>query len=183
MTGQLEDRAAILDVIGAYAHALDRRRWEMMEYLFHEGAAFQFGPVEGTWQSFVEQAQAILGECLTTHHQLGQTMLHFESETVCLTETYMTAMHTIPPGYPVEDVFPDKGKIYSAVIAGRYIDRFEKRDTAKGAEWRIVHRAGVYDWREFREVDGVDLSELPEGSCGTHGASDRSTPCAARWLG
>ncbi len=179
MTGTLEDREAIRDVIAAYAHAIDRRRWGMMERLFHDDAQFQFGTVLGDWRGFVDQARAIIDPCLATQHQLGQVLFGFESDTVCHTETYMTAMHTIPPGYPVPDVFPDKGKIYSAVIAGRYVDRFEKRD----GEWRIAQRTGLYDWREFREVEGVDLSEMPEGSCGYHDERDPSTAAAARFLG
>jgi hypothetical protein len=179
MTGTLEDRAAIGDVIVAYAHAIDRRRWGMMEHLFHPDATFGFGPVQGTWQEFVGQAQAIIDPCRATQHQLGQTLFGFESSDICHTETYFTAMHTIPPGYPVPDVFPDKVKVYSAVIAGRYVDRFEQR----GGEWRIARRNGLYDWREFREVEGVDLSEFPEGMAGFHDERDPSTPVVARWLG
>jgi len=183
MAGTLEDRAAIQDVITAYAHAIDRRRWGMMEHLFHDDAQFQFGDVIGDWRGFVEQARAIIDPCLITQHQLGQVMFGFESDGVCHTETYMTAMHTIPAAYPIPDVFPDKGKIYSAVIAGRYVDRFEKRSGPNGAEWRIAQRTGLYDWREFRELEGVDMSGLPEGSCGYHDERDPSTKAAARYLG
>ena len=38
MTGRLEDREAIREVIAAYAHAIDRRRWDMMAQLFHSDA-------------------------------------------------------------------------------------------------------------------------------------------------
>ena len=175
----LEARAEIGDVIAAYAHAIDRRRWKMMDRLFLDGAEFQFGTVLGDWRGFVEQARAIIDPCLATQHQLGQVQFAFESDLVCHTETYMTAMHTVPAGYPLAEVFPDKGRIYSAVIAGRYVDRFEKRDN----RWRIARRTGLYDWREFREVEGVDLSEMPEGSCGYHDDRDPSTPVIARWLG
>ena len=177
MMGTLEDREAIRDVIAAYAHAIDRRRWDMMAGLFHADATFGFGTLQGDWRSFVEQARAIIDPCLVTQHQLGQVSFGFESGSVCHTETYMTAMHTIPPGYPATEVFPDKGAIYSAGIAGRYVDRFEQR----GGEWRIAHRTGLYDWREFREVEGVDLSEVPEGACGYHDDRDPSTPVVARW--
>ena len=179
MNGSLEDRAEITDVIAAYAHAIDRRRWDMMERLFHPDAQFQFGTVLGDWRGFVEQARAIIDPCLATQHQLGQVQFGFEGETVCHTETYMTAMHTVPAGYPVAEVFPDKGTIYSAVVAGRYVDRFEKR----GGEWRIAQRTGLYDWREFREVEGVDLSDTPEGAAGYHDERDPSTPVVKRWLG
>ena len=60
MTKRLEDREAIRDVIAAYAHAIDRRRWDMMPQLFHADATFGFGPVQGSWQDFVGQAQAII---------------------------------------------------------------------------------------------------------------------------
>ncbi|MDA0820005.1 MAG: nuclear transport factor 2 family protein [Proteobacteria bacterium] len=178
MSIRLEDREAIRDVIGAYAHAIDRRRWDMMPQLFHADATFGFGPVQGNWEEFVGQAQAIIDPCLATQHQLGQIQFGFEDDT-CHTETYFTAMHTIPAGYPVPDVFPDKGKVYSAVIAGRYVDRFEQRS----GQWRIAQRTGLYDWREFREVRGVDLSELPDGMAGFHDDRDPSTPAVACWRG
>lgn len=178
---RLEDREAIRDVIAAYAHAIDRRRWDMMEKLFHPQATFGFGTVTGDWRGFVDQARAIIDPCLATQHQLGQVQFGFargtNGEDLCHTETYMTAMHTVPAGYPVADVFPDKGHTYSAVIAGRYVDRFERI----AGEWRIMHREGFYDWREFREVEGVDLSELPEGSTGYHDDRDPSTPVVVRW--
>ena len=179
MNLRLDDREAIRDIIGAYAHAIDRRRWDMMAQLFHEDATFGFGTVSGDWRGFVDQARAIIDPCLATQHQLGQVQFGFESDAICHTETYMTAMHTVPAGYPVAEVFPDKGAPYSAVIAGRYVDRFEKRD----GEWRIAHRTGLYDWREFREVEGVDLSDTPEGAAGYHDERDPSTPVVARWLG
>ncbi|MEL7216880.1 MAG: nuclear transport factor 2 family protein [Pseudomonadota bacterium] len=178
MTGIPEDRAAITDTLAAYAHAIDRRRWGMMEHLFHDDAQFQFGTVVGDWRGFVEQARAIIDPCLATQHQLGQTLFGFDGSDTCHTETYMTAMHTVPAGYPLTEVFPDKGKIYSAVVAGRYVDRFEKR----GGEWRIAQRTGLYDWRELREVEGVDLSDTPEGAAGYHDERDPSTSVVQRFL-
>ncbi len=179
MTMRLEDREAIREVLAAYAHAIDRRRWGMMEHLFHHDAMFRFGEIEGDWRSFVGQARALIDPCLATQHQLGQSLFAFEGDEVCHTETYMTAMHTIPAGFPMPEVFPDKGEIYSAVVAGRYVDRFEKRDD----EWRIAQRTGLYDWREFRVAEGVDLSDTPPGASGFHDERDPSTPVAARWLG
>jgi len=177
MNMRCEDRETIREVIGLYAHAIDRRRWDIMAKLFHDDAIFGFGPIQGDWRGFVEQARAVIDPCLATQHQLGQTLFGFEGEIIAHCETYMTAMHTVPAGYPMAEVFPDKGKTYSAVIAGRYIDRFEQRD----GEWRIAARSGVYDWREFRELEGVDLSQLPEGAGGYHDDRDPSTPVVARW--
>ncbi|MEL7190493.1 MAG: nuclear transport factor 2 family protein [Pseudomonadota bacterium] len=179
MMGTLEDREAIRDVIAAYAHALDRRRWDMMDRLFHDDAQFQFGTIVGDWRSFVEQARGILNACEQTQHHLGQVMFGFESDTVCHTETYLNAMHVIPAGYPIPEVFPDRGRRYHVIVAGRYVDRFEKRD----GEWRMAQRTGLYDWRDCQEINIEGLTETPEGSFGYHDERDPSTPAAARWLG
>lgn len=177
--GRIEDREAIREIIALYAHAIDRRRWDMMRNLFYADAVFGFGPIEGDWHGFVEQARAVIDPCLATQHQLGQTIIAFADADTAHCETYMTAMHTVPAGYPTTDVFPDKGKTYSAVIAGRYVDRFERREGL----WRIASRKGLYDWREFRELEGIDLSGMPEGAAGFHDDRDPSTPAVARWRG
>lgn len=177
MTSQYEDREAIRDIIAAYAHAIDRRRWDMIGRLFHADAIFGFGSIAGDWRSFVEQARAVIDPCTATQHQLGQTLISFDGENAAYAETYMTAMHIVPAGYPLPAVFPDRGESYSAIIAGRYIDRFERR----GGEWRIARREGVYDWREYRPIGEADLSALPEAMRGYHDDRDPSTPVAAPW--
>lgn len=174
----LDDKEAIRDVIAAYAHAIDRRDWALMPALFHHDATFGFGPVEGGWRDFVQQARAIIDPCLRTQHQLGQVLIAEEGAGVALTETYMTAMHVVPAGYPAE-AFPDRGETYAAVIAGRYIDRFEKR----GHEWRIARRLGVYDWREYRAIGEADLAGMPAGACGFHDERDPAAQVVARWRG
>ncbi len=177
MAGTIEDREAIREVIALYAHAIDRRRWEMMERLFHPDASFAFGPIEGDWRSFVEQARTVIDPCLATQHQLGQTLIGFDGPDTAHCETYMTAMHIVPAGHPRTDVFPDCGETYSAVIAGRYVDRFEKR----AGGWRIARRHGLYDWREYRAIGEASLADVPEGACGYRDDRDPSTPAVAAW--
>jgi len=180
MNGTIEDREAIRDILAAYTHAIDRRRWKIMERLFHHDAQFSFGTVKGDWRGFVEQARAIIDNCVATHHHLGQTLFTFsEDGLIADTETCMSAMHIVPPGYPMPDTFPDRGENYSAVIAGRYVDRFEKRD----GEWRIARRTGLYDWREFREIGEADLASAPQEAVGRHDDSDPSTAAARYWHG
>ena len=178
MTMRLEDREAIREIIALYAHAIDRRRWGMMERLFHPDARFGFGPVEGDWRGFVEQARAIIDPCIATQHQLGQTIIGFEDADTAHCETYMTAMHIVPVGYPRPEVFPVRDETYAAIIAGRYVDRFEQR----GGEWRIARRQGLYDWREYRVIGEADLAGMPEGACGYHDERDPSTAAVAGWL-
>ena len=178
MSGTLDDREAIREKIALYAHAIDRRRWAMMEALFHPDARFGFGPVEGDWRGFVEQARSIIDPCTATQHQLGQTLIGFAGPDVAHCETYMTAMHVVPAGYPRPEVFPDRGATYAAIVAGRYVDRFEKRD----GDWRIARRQGLYDWREYRAIGEADLAGMPEGACGYHDDRDPSTAVVAAWI-
>jgi SnoaL-like domain len=175
----LEDKHAISDVIAAYAHAVDRRRWDVMHNVFHDDATFAFGTVQGSWRDFVDQARLIIEACVATHHQLGQILISGDGPHTAHAETYMTAMHIVPPGYPVPGVFPDRGEEYSAVIAGRYVDRFERR----AGSWRITHRRGIYDWREYRTIGPASLADVPAQARGSHDDNDASTPVVRDWRG
>lgn len=179
MTLSLADKDAIRDVIAAYAHAIDRRRWAMMDQLFHPDATFAFGPIQGGWRDFVGQAQTIIDNCVATHHQLGQILIAADGPGAAIAETYMTAMHIVPAGYPLDTVFPDRGEDYSAVIAGRYVDRFVRLERG----WRIMQRTGIYDWREFREIGEANLSDVSQEARGAHDAGDPAWPVGAAWAG
>jgi hypothetical protein len=179
MTLSLADKDAIRDVIMAYAHAIDRRRWELMPRLFHPDATFAFGPIQGGWRDFVGQAQAVIDNCVATHHQLGQILIAAEGPDAAIAETYMTAMHIVPPGYPLETVFPPRAEDYSAIIAGRYVDRLVRFDGG----WRIMQRTGIYDWREYREIGEANLTAVPHEARGQHDASDPAWPVGANWAG
>lgn len=174
-----EDMDDIRDIIAAYAHAVDRRRWDMMQSLFHVDATFGFGPVQGGWRDFVDQAKVIINSCVATHHQLGQVLIADGGTDVAHAETYMTAMHIVPPDYPFQEVFPPRSEDYSAIIAGRYVDRFERRN----GQWRIAHRTGIYDWREYRAIGDANLSDVPAKARGAHGDSDPATPVSRKWRG
>ncbi len=100
MTLSLPDKDAIRDLVATYAHAVDRRRWDLIERLFHPEARFAFGPVQGGWREFVAQARAIIDPCIATHHQLGQVLIAPDGPDGAIAETYMRAMHTVPAGYP-----------------------------------------------------------------------------------
>ena len=151
----------------------------MMPQLFHPDATFSFGPIGGSWQDFVDQARAVIGNCVATHHQLGQVLIAADGPDAAIAETYMTAMHIVPPGYPLATVFPDRGEDYSAVIAGRYVDRLVRH----AGGWRIMQRTGIYDWREFREIGEANLSAVPQQTRGAYGETDPAWPVANAWAG
>jgi len=172
MTLSLEDKDAIRDLVAIYAHAVDRRRWDLMEQLFHPEARFVFGPVAGNWRDFVVQARAIIDPCIATQHQLGQVLIAPDGADGAIAETYMRAMHTVPAGYPLPEVFPDRGEEYAAIIAGRYVDRLVRHH----GQWRIIERTGIYDWREFRTLGEASLATVPQSARGAHDDTDPAWP-------
>ena len=144
---ELAARAAIGDVLALYCHAIDRRRWDLMDQCFHADASFSFGPVDGSWSEFVEIARGMIDPLPSTHHQLGQSTILFDGDRASV-ETYLTAAHRIPAEAPAEGVFPGRGVDYHAIIAGRYVDQFERRD----GHWRIARRVGTIDWRHDHDL-------------------------------
>ena len=141
-SSSLQAKAEIAEVIAIYCHAIDRRRWELMDQLFHDDATYAFGTINGTWREFVGIAQALVGPLPATHHQLGQTAFQIDGDRAT-TETYMTATHHVPADAPPDGPFAGRGHSYQLVMAGRYVDRFERRD----GYWRIAHRTGITDWQ------------------------------------
>ena len=143
----LAARTAIADVLALYCHAIDRRRWALMDQCFHADASFSFGPVEGTWREFVTIARGMIDPLPLTHHQLGQSAIVFDGDRASV-ETYLIATHRIPADAPAKGVFPGRGVDYHAIIAGRYVDQFECR----GGQWRIARRVGTIDWRHDHDL-------------------------------
>ena len=75
-----------------------------------------------------------------TQHRLTNTFIEFEGDDTANVETYVLAdHHHDPDGVEVIDSF-----------AGRYIDRFERRD----GRWAIVSRSLRRDWTRRDPITG-----------------------------
>jgi hypothetical protein len=168
----LADRAQILDVIALYCHAIDRRRWELMADCFHTDATFKFGAIDGSWQEFVVAARAVIEPLRMSHHMLGQTLLRLDGDTATA-ETYMQAYHRVAADAPADAPFPGTGEERDIVIAGRYVDRFERRPDSLGVpRWRIAHRTGLSDWRQDAPARDGGLFGAPPDWRGDIGPGD-----------
>jgi hypothetical protein len=170
MANNAESRAAradILDILALYCHAIDRRRWDLMAGCFHDDATYRFGSIDGSWQDFVVAARAVIDPLRISHHQLGQTFLAINGN-VADAETYMTAYHRVAGDAPADAVFPGTGVDRDIIIAGRYIDRLERRENG----WRIARRIGVTDWRQEAGATDSGLFALPQEWRGDIGPGD-----------
>jgi SnoaL-like domain len=90
----------------------------------------------GPAQGFIEVAREMLSAIARTQHLLANILIELRDDTSADCESYFQAYHLI------ED---DNGGSHDLVVAGRYVDRFEKRDD----EWRIAQRSIIVDW--FRQ--------------------------------
>ncbi|MDB5714875.1 MAG: hypothetical protein JWO15_2272 [Sphingomonadales bacterium] len=173
---QLIGRFEIMDCIHRYCHAVDRRRWSLMDSVFHADATYKFFSIEGSWRDFVAQAKGLIDPIGPTHHQVSNITVRFDGDTA-YSETYLRAFHSVPVDYPPWNIFslPGGGNI---LIGGRYIDRFERRD----GEWRIAHRHGLLDWRQDLKADSGGLDSVDPTWRGQFGAADPSLKVMEPWL-
>ena len=160
-------KSAIADVINSYCHIIDRRRWEDMGRCFHPDATYSYGFIDGDWQNFVTIARAVINPLRMSHHKVGNMLIRVDGDRADA-ETYFTAYHRVPADSPVDAPLPGTGVEYDIIIAGRYIDRFERR----GGDWRIVHRTGVSDWRQDSPAADAGLFAQPPGGRGAFGSAD-----------
>jgi hypothetical protein len=172
----LAARAEITDVIYRYCHATDRRRWWLMDSVFHEDATCHLSVIGGSWREFVRQGEALLAHVEDTHHQVGNILIALDGD-VAHTETYLTAFHRVPADAPPGGPFGGTGEAYDAVFGARYIDRFERRDGV----WRIAERRSAAEYRHYRPVQEGGLAEVPRRVRGPWGDADVSAPVIEGW--
>ncbi len=186
MTDTLARLAAESDIsriIHLYCHALDRRRWELMDQVFHADARYGFGDIGGDWRDFVKAARSIVDPLGPTHHMVANILIELDGDTAQV-ETYMNGYHVVPADYPPGLntnglYYAHPGERYVSIVGGRYIDRFENR----GPGWRIARRAGVYDWIQDLPYTDGGLSRSPPQAVGKWDDTDPSFGVVARLLG
>jgi 3-phenylpropionate/cinnamic acid dioxygenase small subunit len=120
------DRHAIIDVLNAYATALDARDWDGLEAVFHEHAVGHYGTVLEGRSAIVGSIRGFLDGCGATQHLLGNHRIDIDGDRAqCATKARVIHIGageraTLTP--------------YEAI--GVYRDQLVR--TPEG--WRIMHR-------------------------------------------
>ncbi|MEN3951842.1 nuclear transport factor 2 family protein [Iodidimonas sp. SYSU 1G8] len=164
---EMLDKQAVAEVMMTYCRALDHRDEELLRSVFHPDSQHNHGFVgpssdpslpsaPGKPGDFVAYALEALSRMHRTHHQLGNIFVEVEGD-VAYTEAYFTAYHRMrakgdplaaPNAYDTEmDLF----------VAGRYMDRMEKRDGV----WKIVRRTATTDWQRIEPPSSTNHSSVP----------------------
>jgi SnoaL-like domain len=136
IAAQLADREAIRHCVLRYCRGLDRLDEAMLREVYWPDATDDHITYSGPAEGFIEVAREMLSAIPRTQHLLGNMLIEMRDDASADCESYFQAYHLI------ED---ENSGSHDLVVAGRYVDRFEKRND----EWRIAQRSIIVDW--FRQ--------------------------------
>ncbi len=157
---QLLDKSACTELVHKLARAIDRCDADLVAAVFHPDATDDHGGFKGTASDFVPWVMEVLKGMRRTQHIIGNVLVDVEGDRAA-GESYFIAHH----------VLPGEGGERFMVAAGRYLDRFERRD----GSWRIAHRHAVYDWSTVTAASDIwDRAAMPGYAFGERGKSDPS---------
>jgi hypothetical protein len=139
----LEDKQAIYDVIMRYCRGVDRVEPELILSAFHDdatdnhfGVVLPFREAIGTLKMARAPGDGPPPGGLSMH-SICNVLIELDGD-VARCESYLVAVNRLE----------QEGQSIDWTLAGRYVDRFERRN----GSWRIAHRTVVYDLERFDEV-------------------------------
>ncbi len=135
----LLDREAIRECIFRYCRGIDRCDEAALRASYWPDATDSHGAYQGSASGFIDVALPKLREAGRMVHFVGNLSIELHG-TQAAVETYFLAWQRDRSGAGGTEV--------ETFLAGRYVDRFEKRQAPGAAqtEWRVAARVVVYDW-------------------------------------
>lgn len=131
----LEDIAAHLEikqVLYRYCRGVDRGERQTISSVYHPGAIDRHGPWQGEGRTFGDYLVPSMDRTpLIGQHHITNVIIELSNDSAAV-ESYFVAFHP-------ETV--DDGSARHVLVAGRYLDHFERRDGV----WAIAERTVVVD--------------------------------------
>ena len=134
MLDRLFARYQIDDLLARYCQAIDRCDMDGLKAVYWPDAVDNHGVFNGNALEFAEFVIPGLQALTRTMHLIANCVIAFDDDDNAHGETYVVAFHEVP-GEPCAT---------DAIVGGRYLDRFQRRD----GEWRILDRTYVMDWNQ-----------------------------------
>lgn len=157
----LRDCEEIRQVMYAYARGVDRADQALIAPTFHDDAFDDHGNFKGgkaeTLAALKRSSQ--IKETTASFHHLGNILIDLKGDEADV-ETYFIAVQRRE----------EDGKAFSRIRAGRYLDRFAKRD----GNWRVLKRTVVDDWSRLDEIVATAREVTQENHHGTRNREDPS---------
>ena len=159
----LADKDEIRDVLMRYSRAVDRLDVTLLTSCYHADSWDDHGHFKGTGHEFAAFiVESLRGRTHHTTHSVANVFIELDPDDrdVARAESYALAYLRRRD---------QSGDEWLDVFAGRYVDRFARRDGV----WRIASRVVVHDWSTSTRLDATTSFPLPmEGF--TQGTRDRS---------
>lgn len=140
-------RFEIIDLAAQYMRGLDRLDEGLLAAQFWPDARLEYGIFSGGPAEFAAFCMAALKDHDRNHHLLGQHLIEFAGDEA-FGEVYYQAYHRTTD---------DAGAKRDLVIAGRYVDRYERRDGI----WKIAYRSELVDWLRDDPASDAMLKVAP----------------------
>ena len=110
---------------------------------------------------FATWVMPVLGSMRRTQHCICNVLIEIKGDKA-FSESYFIAHHTLPQ---------ESGGDQFMIAAGRYLDRFERRN----GEWKFAHRQACYDWNSsVPSTDSWNRVDPGKWTFGTRGEADMS---------
>jgi len=145
---ELLDKQAIYELSARYMRGLDRLDEAQLSCVFWEDGWCDYGFTRGTPAQFIAYALAALKDHAANQHMMGNVLIDLDGDQA-YGEVYFQAYHK----FMAEDGYQDM------IIAGRYLDRYERR----GEEWRFAFRSEVVDWSRSDATRDSYFNMAPDG--------------------
>lgn len=147
----LLDKQEIHDVLMRYCRGIDRCDEELLRSVYHPDAWDDHGEFKGPASEFIPHVLKGLRAGSGNFHSVSNVLIELDGDTA-YSEAYVTSWHPMTRD----------GVRANWIFAGRYVDRFERRDGV----WKIAHRTTVLDWQHSMEAawpQTVDPSPFTRG--------------------
>jgi hypothetical protein len=156
---RLVDRQQIEEVLNRYCRGVDRCDEATLAACYHEDSVDDHGTFTGPGREFAHWAvRGAAKMWAASHHSVHNVVVDWIDDDTAHVESYVLAFNLRAPNVPGPSRRPEAGERTAAVgqsgggpdsgedgvvevFAGRYVDRFERRD----GTWRIAHRLALRD--------------------------------------
>ena len=157
----LWDQLQIQQVLATYCRGIDRCDKQLLKTAYWPDALEEHGIFTGNAMEWADFIVPLIGTMKMTMHAIGNSLIDIDGDQADA-ETYVNAYHLMddPAGGQTE-----------MIVAGRYLDRFERRQ----GEWRIARRTFVMDWNQNRPAS-VQWEGGMYGALKVRGSNDRQDP-------
>lgn len=145
LAGALWDREMIRDCLYRYCRGIDRTDEAALRSAYWPDGTDDHGAYCGSAAGFVDWAMQALPSIERGVHQLHNILIELRGAEAAV-ESYFTAWQRQPGA---------DGGLVELMMAGRYVDRFEKR----AGEWRVADRVVVFDWVDERPAPDKSEAE------------------------